>query len=122
MQAEALGLSDAVTAAKAHVQIRKARLTAKIHAANSAGDSSQLSALQQDADSLGLGSVLRALQDALHARARAAEGRLETAARTADQQAFDACLQARTPTTAHGNPSDATSTWHHCCSKIWGYL
>lgn len=111
VQAAALGLSNAITAAKAHVQSRKAQLTAKIHAANSAGDTAQLSALQEDAGNLGMGNALRALQDALHARARAAEGRLETAARTADQQAFDACLQARLPTTPHGNPPG-------CCKRL----
>lgn len=92
MQAKALGLDDAITAAKAHVQSRKAQLMAQIHAASSSAEPAQLSALQDEADQLGLGDALRKLKAALHARAHAAEGRLELAAQSADKDAFDSCV------------------------------
>lgn len=93
VQAEALGLGDAVIAAKAAVQARRARLMADIHAANAAGSLADLGRLQEAAVQLGLADAHRAMREALEGRAHAAEIKLQAAARTADKREFDACVQ-----------------------------
>eukprot|EP00892_Ulva_mutabilis_P005194 jgi/Ulvmu1/3046/UM015_0086.1 len=92
-EAEALGLSDAVVAAKGEVQARKARLMADIHAANAAGSLPELGGLQQAAEQLGLADALHAMQDTLKRRAHAAERKVEAAAQTAGKREFDTCVQ-----------------------------
>lgn len=93
VQAEVLGLTDTAVAAKVHVQSRRAQLMARIHAAKTAKDGTQLAALQDVAVQLGLGGALTAISASLAQRTRDAEEKLETAARTADQQMFDASVQ-----------------------------